>query len=89
MLAGVAGIDLALLVVAVDDGVMPQTLEHIAILNLLGIEQCLVVLTKIDRVLPARVVEVKTQLDQILVEAGRKGCDVFSVSSPKRKVLIC
>ena len=82
MLAGVAGIDLALLVVAADDGVMPQTLEHISILNLLGIEQCLVVLTKIDRVLPARVVEVKTQLDQILVEAGRKGCDVFSVSAP-------
>lgn len=85
MLAGVAGIDLALLVVAADDGVMPQTLEHISILNLLGIEQCLVVLTKIDRVPPARVVEVKTQLDQILVEAGRKGCDVFSVSAPKRK----
>ena len=39
MLAGVAGIDLGLLVVAVDDGVMPQTKEHLAILNLLGISR--------------------------------------------------
>ena len=49
MLAGVAGIDMGLLVVAADDGVMPQTSEHLSILNLLGIKKCVIVLTKIDR----------------------------------------
>src|ERR1700754_2123638 len=46
MLAGAGGIDLALLVVAADDGVMPQTREHLAIIDLLGIERGIVALTK-------------------------------------------
>ncbi|MBU8907411.1 selenocysteine-specific translation elongation factor [Desertibacillus haloalkaliphilus] len=50
MIAGVAGIDLVLLVVAADEGVMPQTKEHLEILSYLGIESGLVVVTKIDRV---------------------------------------
>src|SRR5438874_7792015 len=50
MLAGAAGIDLALLVVAADDGVMPQTREHLAILRLLGLRHGLVALTKCDLV---------------------------------------
>ncbi|HET6316388.1 MAG TPA: selenocysteine-specific translation elongation factor, partial [Chloroflexota bacterium] len=50
MLAGVGGIDIALLVVAADEGVMPQTREHVAILDLLGITQCAVALTKRDLV---------------------------------------
>src|SRR5260370_29114833 len=48
MLAGASGIDLALLVAAADDGVMPQTLEHLAIIDLLGIRRGLVALTKAD-----------------------------------------
>src|SRR5690349_22728297 len=50
MLAGVGGIDAALLVIAADESVMPQTEEHLAILDLLGIEHGLVVLTKADLV---------------------------------------
>src|SRR2546430_4454642 len=50
MLAGAGGIDLALLVVAADDGVMPQTREHLAILDLLGVERGIVVLSKVDLV---------------------------------------
>lgn len=50
MLAGAAGIDLVLLVVAADEGVMPQTREHLAILELLGVGTGIVVLTKIDLV---------------------------------------
>ncbi|MCC6613565.1 MAG: selenocysteine-specific translation elongation factor [Anaerolineae bacterium] len=50
MLAGVGGIDAALLVIAADEGIMPQTREHLAILDLLGITRGLVVLTKIDLV---------------------------------------
>jgi selenocysteine-specific elongation factor len=52
MLAGVGGIDLALLVIAADEGVMPQTREHLAILNLLGIRSGVVALTKADLVEP-------------------------------------
>src|SRR5688572_19733721 len=50
MLAGVGGIDAALLVIAADESVMPQTEEHLAILDLLGVEHGLVVLTKADLV---------------------------------------
>jgi len=52
MLAGAAGIDIVLLVVAADEGVMPQTREHMAILELLGVETGIVVITKIDLVDP-------------------------------------
>ena len=54
MLAGATGIDFALLVVAADDGLMPQTWEHIAILDLLGVARGLVALTKVDLVTPGR-----------------------------------
>ena len=50
MIAGVAGIDLVVLVVAADEGVMPQTREHLQILRLLGIKSGIVAITKIDRV---------------------------------------
>jgi selenocysteine-specific elongation factor len=54
MLAGATGIDYALLLIAADDGVMPQTREHLAVLSLLGIERGAVVVTKADRADPAR-----------------------------------
>ena len=50
MISGATGIDVALLVVAADDGIMPQTVEHITILQTLGIRTCVVALTKIDLV---------------------------------------
>src|SRR5687768_3954392 len=50
MLAGATGIDIALLVIAADEGPMPQTLEHLAILELLGVPEVMVALTKIDLV---------------------------------------
>ena len=76
MLAGVSGIDLALLVVAADDGPMPQTREHLAILNLLGVPRTVVALTKIDRVAPERVGEVAAQLAVLVPDAA-----IFTVSS--------
>src|SRR5574341_2537851 len=50
MLAGVGGIDLALLVIAADEGVMPQTREHLAIIDLLGISNAVIAITKSDLV---------------------------------------
>ena len=76
MLAGVSGIDLALLVVAADDGPMPQTHEHLAILRLLGVPRIVVALTKIDRVPPERVAEVQASLATLLPAAP-----LFLVSS--------
>ncbi len=66
MLAGVSGIDFALLVVAADDGVMPQTIEHLQILNLLNIGRGAAVITKIDRVDAARVEQVSAQVRALL-----------------------
>jgi selenocysteine-specific elongation factor len=50
MIAGAAGMELVLLVVAADEGVMPQTREHVAACELLGIKRCVVAVTKVDRV---------------------------------------
>ncbi len=80
MLAGVTGIDFALLVVAADDGPMPQTVEHLAILDLLGVTAGAVALTKIDRVSAERVAEVRGQIETILARTGLAGIPVFPVS---------
>jgi selenocysteine-specific elongation factor len=66
MLAGVSGIDYALLIVAADDGVMPQTVEHLQILDLLRIPRGAVAITKTDRVDAARIEEVRAQVQALL-----------------------
>jgi len=81
MLAGATGIDTVLLVVAADDGVMPQTREHLEIVELLGIAHGVVALTKIDRVPAARVVEVRAEIEQLLAISLLAGSPVFPVSS--------
>lgn len=81
MLAGAHGIDLVLLVVAVDDGVMPQTREHLAIVELLGIPRALVVISKCDRVEPARVQEVQREVRTLLAPGPYAGAAQFVVSS--------
>lgn len=80
MLAGVAGIDFALLVVAADDGPMPQTLEHLAILDLLGVSRGAVALSKIDRVAPARVEQVAHEVNALLHNSSLAGAPVFPLS---------
>uniref|UniRef100_UPI00197D5F7A GTP-binding protein n=1 Tax=Burkholderia sp. Ac-20379 TaxID=2703900 RepID=UPI00197D5F7A len=62
MAAGACGIDVALLVIAADDGVMPQTREHLAILELLGVAHGIVALTKCDRVDAARRAQVSDEI---------------------------
>src|SRR6187455_2591456 len=77
MLAGVCGIDYALLVVAADDGVMPQTLEHLNILNLLHIQRGAVVITKIDRTDDARVKQVAENVSDLLLTTQLSGAPVM------------
>jgi len=62
MLAGVAAIDFALLVIAADDGPMPQTMEHLAVLQMLGVKLGAIAVTKIDRVSPQRLEAVKIEI---------------------------
>jgi selenocysteine-specific elongation factor len=80
MAAGACGIDFALLVIAADDGVMPQTREHVAILQLFGVTQGAVALTKIDRVDEARVVAVEAEVEAFLARTVFRGAPVFRVN---------
>ncbi|WP_038861723.1 selenocysteine-specific translation elongation factor, partial [Pseudomonas sp. R62] len=81
MLAGAQGIDLVLLVVAADDGVMPQTREHLAIVELLGIPRALVAITKCDRAGAGRVEEVQRQVLDLLAPGPFADAPIFTVSS--------
>jgi len=81
MLAGVCGIDFALLVVAADDGVMPQTVEHLHILDLLDIRRGVAVITKIDRVPPERVEKVRSEIAALLAPTRLAGIGILPVSA--------
>jgi len=81
MLAGATGIDFALLVVAADDGIMPQTREHLAILDLLGLARGAVAITKIDLVDAERLAAVTREVRDALTGTVLAGAPVLPVSS--------
>ena len=81
MLAGIQGIDLVLLVVAADDGVMSQTREHLAIIELLGIPRALVAISKCDRVNAARVRAVQVEVETLLAPGPYAGAQQIVLSS--------
>lgn len=82
MLAGVGGLDMAILVIAADEGVMPQTREHLAILDLLQIQIGIVVLTKIDLVEdPAWLYLVETDVRKLLDTTAFQNAPILRVSS--------
>lgn len=81
MLAGVGGIDLALLVVAADEGVMPQTREHLAILDLLDVRRGVIVISKKDLVDEELLDVVRLELDSLVDKTSLKGSPVVAVSA--------
>ena len=81
MLAGASGIDFALLTVAADDGIKPQTAEHLAILDLLGIDRGIIALTKADLVTPDRLVAVTAQIAAAITGTALAGADILPVSA--------
>ncbi len=83
MISGATGIDFALLLVAADDGVMPQTREHLAVLSLLGIDRGVVAITKIDRVDEARVQEVTQQARALLADTPLAHAPIIPVSATR------
>ncbi|EUC15998.1 selenocysteine-specific translation elongation factor [Paraburkholderia hospita] len=81
MAAGACGIDYALLVIAADDGIMPQTREHLAILQLLGITRGAIALTKTDRVDAARIAQVREEIRAWLAATPFADAPVFDTNA--------
>lgn len=81
MLAGATGIDVVLLVVAADDGVMPQTREHLAIMDLLGLSRGVVALNKADRVGPERLAAAEAEVGAALASTGLAAAPIVPVSA--------
>ena len=80
MVAGIAGRQYALLVVAADDGVMPQSREHLQILRLLGLRHGVVVVNKVDRVSADRLVEVRRQIRTLVDGSFLATAQILDVS---------
>ncbi len=81
MLAGATGIDLLLLVVAADDGIMPQTVEHLQIAELLEINKAVVAMSKIDTVDYRRQTEVKSDIYELLKTTRFRGAPIVATSA--------
>lgn len=81
MLAGIGGIDLVLLVIALDEGVMPQTMEHFEVLRMLNIPKGIVVLTKADTVDEEWAELVKSDIEDLLKDTFLEGAPMLEVSS--------
>lgn len=82
MLAGVGGIDLALLVVAADEGPMPQTKQHVRILSMLGIDKAIVAISKIDVIEDAAQIElVQEEVEALLAQHGIEAIAFCPLSS--------
>jgi selenocysteine-specific elongation factor len=80
MLAGATGIDFVLLVIAADDGPMPQTREHLELLDLLGLIQGAIAITKVDAVSPQRLDEAREEVAAIMAGTGLAGSPLFPLS---------
>jgi selenocysteine-specific elongation factor len=83
MVAGAGGVDFALLVVAADDGVMPQTREHLAILELLGVRHAAVALTKVDRVEDSQALAAIAQIEHLLAATQFSDAPVFRMNATR------
>jgi selenocysteine-specific elongation factor len=81
MLAGAHGMDLVLFAVAADDGVMPQTEEHLDILHLLGVRRGIFVITKVDLVDAARVAAVREDIEILALDTTLEGAAIVPVST--------
>ncbi|HEY7059944.1 MAG TPA: selenocysteine-specific translation elongation factor [Chloroflexota bacterium] len=84
MLAGIGGIDIALLVVAADESIMPQTREHLAILDLLGVRTGVVALTKCDLVDQEWLELVQAEVEETLADTTLAGAPLIPVSAMTR-----
>jgi selenocysteine-specific elongation factor len=85
MLAGAFGMDLVLLIIAADEGIMPQTREHLDIIRLLGINQGIVVITKKDLVDEEWLMMVEDDIKEYLADTELKDWPIIAVSSTEKE----
>lgn len=81
MVAGASGIDLLLLCVAADGGIMPQTREHLAVADLLGISKCVVAVTRCDLVDAERIDALEAEIRELLAPTGLAGARLVPTSA--------
>ncbi|MFO3715700.1 selenocysteine-specific translation elongation factor [Anaerococcus cruorum] len=81
MMAGVVGIDIILLVIAADDGVMPQTIEHAQILHYMGVDNAIIVITKKNTVAPEMVDLVKADIEMSFADTILEDAPIVAVDS--------
>ncbi len=85
MLSGVSSIDLALFCVAADDGIMPQSREHLDILHLLGVRRAVFVITKIDLATAVRIAQVRKEIEGLIKGTSLEGALIVEVSVHKQQ----
>ncbi len=85
MVAGAVGMDYGLIVIAADDGIMPQTIEHLRILELLGVSDICVAITKIDMVDQQQINTVQLEVENLLTQTIYLGTKIFKVSNTSQE----
>ena len=85
MVSGVSSIDAAIVVIAADDGIMPQTIEHLEILNLLKVASVLIVINKIDLVDKEWIQLIELEIKDFLKDTFFSESKIFKVSSTSGK----
>ena len=84
MLSGVQSIDLGLLVIAADDGIMPQTKDHFNILKLLNVSSIIILINKIDLVDSDMLELVKLEISDLLIDSKYENSDILEISTIKK-----
>ena len=85
MLAGFGAVNHALLVIAADDGIMPQTAEHLSIIKLLGIKNGIIAITKIDKSTNERIEELRQEIAKLTEGSIFESAKIFEISNTTRK----
>ena len=85
LLSGFSSIDLGLLVIAADDGPMPQTEEHLSILQLLQVKNCIIVLSKIDKVDQKKLDNVGCLIKKMICKTIFSDAEIFHISNKTRQ----
>ena len=81
MISGACGIDFVMLVIAADSGVMPQTVEHLQIMQMLGIKSGIIVITKTDLADEEMLMIVEEDIKELVRDSFLEGCPIFKISS--------
>ena len=85
MLAGFGAVNYALLVIAADDGVMPQTREHLSIIKLLGVKNGIIAITKIDKTTSIRIETLRHEIAELTKDSIFKSAEIFEISNTTKK----